>query len=190
MKIELIGMDVSMRNFGFAKAVYDTETGAIEVVDLNLAETKPADKATKKKIRQNCLDLDAAKEMQHAMVEQCKGMTLALVEVPVGSQSARAMMSCGLCIGVLSSCPIPIIPVTPTQVKKAGFGVASATKEEQIEWATEKYPDAPWMRVKSTGKLLGKNEHLADAVAAIHAGVETEEFKALIAIIAQMSGQK
>lgn len=190
MKIEILGCDPSMRNFGFAKAIYDTDTGEVDIIDLYLAQTKPADKSTKKKIRQNCLDLVDAREMQKALVEQCKGQAMAMVEIPVGSQNARSMMSCGLCIGILASCPVPIIPVTPTQVKKSGFGVASATKEEQIEWATEKYPDAPWMRVKSTGKLLGKNEHLADAVAAIHAGVETEEFKALIAIIAQMSGQK
>lgn len=187
MKIKLIGIDPSMRNFGFAKAIYDTETDEIEIVDLHLAETKPADKATKKKVRQNCLDLQAAQEMQRAMIQQCAGQALALVEVPVGSQSARAMMSCGLCIGVLSSCPIPIIPVTPTEVKKAGYGVASATKEEQIEWATTKHPNAPWLRVKKTQALLGKNEHTADAIACIYAGIKTPEFQQAVALMKSMA---
>lgn len=187
MKIKLIGMDISMRNFGFAKATLDTDTMEVFINELVLAETKAADKATKKKVRQNCLDLDDAKQMQQAMVKECAGSAFAMIEVPVGSQSARAMMSCGLCIGIISSCPTSIIPVTPTEVKKAGFGVSSATKEEMIEWAVAKHPEANWLRVKATGKLLNKNEHLADAVACIYAGINTPEFAQALAVLKQIS---
>lgn len=186
MKIKLVGMDISMRNFGFAKATLDTDTMAIVIDELVLEETKAADKATKKKIRQNCLDLEDAKQMQQAMVKQVAGSAFALIEVPVGSQSARAMMSCGLCIGIIASCPTSIIPVTPAEVKKAGFGVASATKDEMIEWAVDKHPEANWLRVKATGKLLNKNEHLADAVACIYAGIKTPEFAQALAILKQI----
>lgn len=187
MKINVVGIDCSLRNFGFAKASIDLDSMAISVKDLQLAETKPADKKTKKVVRQNCLDLEAAQEMQRALIEHCKGSSVAIVEVPVGSQSARAMASYGIVVGILASCPITIIPVTPTEVKKAGYGVASATKEEMIEWATGVYPDAPWLRVKKTQALLGKNEHLADAVAAIHAGIETPEFASSVAMLRSLS---
>lgn len=183
MKIKLIGIDPSLRNFGYASAIYDTETGGIEIVEINLVESKPADKSTKKKIRQNCLDLEDAKEQQRGLITYTAGHQLAIAEVPVGSQSARSMASYGICVGVLSSCPIPLIPVSPTEVKKAGFGSSSATKEEQIEWAVNNHPEVNWMRVKKTGKLLGKNEHPADAAAAIYAGVKTPEFQQAVALM-------
>ncbi len=189
MKIKLLGIDPSLRNFGYASAIYDTDTEKLEVVGLELVSGKPADKSTKKKIRQNCIDLEDAKEQQRGMIANAPGHALAMVEVPVGSQSARSMASYGICVGILSSCPIPIIPVSPTEVKKAGFGVASATKEEQIEWAVAKHPEAPWLRVKKTQALLGKNEHLADAVAALYAGIRTAEFQQTVALMKQMSGQ-
>lgn len=187
MKIKLIGIDPSLRNFGYASAIYDTDTGEVEIVDLNLVESKPADKATKKKIRQNCLDLEDAKEQQRGLIAYASGHQLAIAEVPVGSQSARSMASYGICVGVLSSCPVPLIPVTPTEVKKAGYGVASATKEEQIEWATTKHPNAPWLRVKKTQALLGKNEHMADAVACLYAGIKTPEFQQAVALMQAMN---
>lgn len=187
MEVKLVGVDPSLRNFGFAKVTLDLSTMKLKVDDVHLAQTKPADKSTKKVVRQNCTDLEAAKEMQRALVEHTQGAAFAFIEVPVGSQSARAMASYGICVGVISSCPVPIIPVTPTEVKKAGYGVASATKEEMIEWAIAKHPEAPWLRVKKTGEVLGKNEHLADALAAIYAGMKTPEFAAAISMLRQTS---
>lgn len=187
MKLKLIGIDPSLRNFGYASALYDTDTGEVEIVELNLVESKPADKSTKKKIRQNCLDLEDAKEQQRGMIAYASGHQLAIAEVPVGSQSARSMASYGICVGVLSSCPVPLIPVSPTEVKKAGHGASSATKEEQIEWAVTKHPEANWLRVKKTGNLLGKNEHMADAVAAIYAGIRTPEFQQAVALMKSLS---
>lgn len=189
MKIKLIGCDPSMRNFGYATGLYDIDTGELEIIDLNLVETKPADKATKKLIRQNCQDLDSAQEQFRGMIAHVtQDVAFCIAEVPVGSQSARAMMSCGLCIGVLSGCPVPIIPVTPTQVKKAGVGIGTATKDEMIAWATKRFPDAPWLTQKRKGAVeyLGKNEHLADACACLLAGIETPEFKAAVAMMKTM----
>lgn len=43
----------------------------------------------------------------------------------------------------------------------------------------EKHPKAPWLRRKQSGQdvLVNKNEHLADAVAAIHTGMQTDQFR-------------
>ena len=72
--------------------------------------------------------------------------------------------------------------MTPTEVKLAGAGKKTATKEEMINWAASQYPKANWLYQKRNGVkcLVNKNEHLADAVAAIHAGIQSETFKQLL----------
>lgn len=185
MKLKVIGIDLSLRNFGYASAIYDTDTGEVAIKDLNLVESKPAGKAVKKKTRQNFLDFEDAKIQAKGIRDYTPGHHFAFAEIPIGSQSARAMASYGISVGVIAGCKVPVIPVTPTEVKKAGYGTADATKEEMIEWASGKHPDAPWLRVKSTGNLLGKNEHLADAVAAIYAGIRTAEFFKVVELIKQ-----
>lgn len=180
-QINVVGMDPSLRNFGLVKATIDLDTMQVSAYKMSLIKSENGIKKTKT-VRKNSDDLDRAKHIQEAMVEACKDATFAFVEVPVGSQSARAMASYGICIGVLSSCPIPIIQLTPTEVKLAGTGIKTATKDEMIEAAVEWQPDAPWLRVKRSGKmeLIGDNEHLADACFAIKAGMATDEFQSII----------
>jgi Holliday junction resolvasome RuvABC endonuclease subunit len=202
-KLNIVGFDPSLSNWGIAKAVLDLDTMTFEILDLSLICTEvEKDKKTRKQVRQNSQDLDRAQLLVKGMKAACEGSWLAIAEVPVGSQSARAMASYGVCIGVLASCPVPLIQVTPNEVKLAGAGVKTATKEEMIEWAMTKYPNANWMRHKhsakgkphktSPGVMVGAfnkgdpindNEHLADAVAAIQAGIDTDQFRQLISFM-------
>jgi hypothetical protein len=184
-KIDIVGIDISLRNLGVSKGTIDLLTGEISINDLVLTETKAGDKKTAKVVRKNSEDLERAIDLREALHKQCEGAKLAFVEIPVGSQSARAMASYGICIGVLASCPIPIVQVTPTEVKLAGAGHKTATKDEMIEWAVAKYPKAPWLKVKRKGKveIVAKNEHLADAIAAIHAGVLTDQFRQVASLM-------
>lgn len=188
MIINLVSFDPSLRNWGCVNATLDTSNNVVTVTGMSLVETSEAASA-KKGVRQNSQDVSSSALLHDGMNAACEGMSLAFAEVPVGSQSARAMASYGICCGVLGGCPLPLIQVTPTEVKKAAVGHGTATKEEMIEWAVAKHPEAPWLRVKSTGKLLGKNEHLADAVAAIYAGIKTAEFKSAIAMLVSMGGK-
>lgn len=176
--INVIGIDPSLRNMGFCKATIDLDTMEVKVRDVILAETE-ANKKTAKVVRKNCDDLDRAQILHDALVKECKGYTLAFVEVPVGSQSARAMASYGICIGVLAACPIPMIQVTPSEVKLAATGSKHAAKQEMIEAAMIAHPNAPWLTRKSGGVIVpvAANEHLADATWAIHAGIKTPQFK-------------
>ena len=187
MKIEVVGLDPSLSNLGICRGIIDLDDDSIIVKSLKLVETKGAGK--KKVVRQNSEDLERAMALYQGLQEGCQGAKLAFVEIPVGSQSARAMASYGICLGVLASCPIPIIQVTPTEVKKAGYGVATATKREMIDWATATYPDANWLTVKRGGQLVvtDKNEHLADAAAAISAGIQTDQFRQLASLMRGMS---
>jgi hypothetical protein len=95
------------------------------------------------------------------------------------------MASYGICIGVLAACPVPMIQLTPTEVKLAMTGEKTATKEEMIAAAMKAHPYAKWMTRKYKGELglLASNEHLADAVGAITAGIVTNEFKGMIAMM-------
>jgi Holliday junction resolvasome RuvABC endonuclease subunit len=185
-KLNIVGFDPSLSNWGIAKAVLDLDTMTFEILDLSLICTEvEKDKKTRKQVRQNSQDLDRAQLLVKGMKAACEGSWLAIAEVPVGSQSARAMASYGVCIGVLASCPVPLIQVTPNEVKLAGAGIKTATKEEMIEWAMTKYPKANWLTHKRGGVLVptGKNEHLADAVAAIQAGLDTDQFRQLISFM-------
>lgn len=177
MILNVIGIDPSLNNMGFAKARVNTETYKIEVIDLILAETAP-DKKSAKVVRKNSDDLARAKLLHDALQRETAGCSFAFVEIPVGSQSSRAMASYGICIGVLASCKLPLIQVTPTEVKLAGYGTKTATKQDMINWAVKKYPNANWLTRKLKGEivLMNDNEHLADAVAAIEAGISTDQF--------------
>lgn len=193
MKLRIAGLDPSLSNFGIVKAFVDTDTLELEPYDLILVKTTPErDKATRKQVRKNSEDLERARLLYNGMMTNLTDVALAFAEVPVGSQSARAMASYGMCLGILAACPVPLIQVTPTEVKMAAIGKADASKLEMIAWATRKYPKAPWLRYDRNGKTYKKgdiadsNEHLADATAAIEAGLRTDQYKQAAAFWAGM----
>lgn len=129
-------------------------------------------------------DLRRAQELVGAQLIAQQGRAIAIAEVPVGSQSARAMASYGICIGILASLRIPLIEVTPNEVKLAGAGVKNATKDEMIQWAMKEFPNANWLTRRLHGEVVptDANEHLADAVGAIKAGVQTQQFRQALAM--------
>lgn len=189
-KVNVVGLDPSLSNFGIANVVLDLDTMTFDIKALTLLETQPEkDKKLKKQVRKNSEDLDRAQILHKGLIVGCKDAWIAIAEVPVGSQSARAMASYGVCIGILAACPIPLIQVTPNEVKIAATGIRTATKEEMIEWAMAKYPNAPWRLQTQNGAKhrkgdpKGDNEHLADAVAAIEAGIQTDQFQQIVAIM-------
>jgi hypothetical protein len=163
-----------------AKLELDLDTMTLGVLDLELIDTE---RMVNKSVRQNSDDLRRSREiikLFHAFVGDC---SLAFAEIPSGAQSARAALSFGISIGLLASCPKPLIQVQPFETKMATVGTKTASKEEMIIWATEKFPDAPWLRAKGGKKqVLNSNEHLADAVAIAHAGIATDQFLQLMAM--------
>lgn len=187
MFIRCAAIDPSMRNFGLVKVTVDIETFAIKIVDMKLVSTeKKTDK--KKTVRQNSDDLRRAEELTvevHQFISDCR---IVFGEIPTGGQSARAAFGFGLSIGILAGLKIakkPLIQLQPSEVKKAAVGTTTASKEEMIEWATELYPNADWRRARGNpnGKFTADNEHLADATAVAHAGVKSDEFQRIAAMI-------
>lgn len=173
--MKLGGFDPSMSNFGMVKGVYQD---SLSFSHFQLTQSEPSKIKT---VRKNSDDLERARKLHQAMQSFFADVDVVCVEIPVGSQSARAMCSYGMCIGILASLDKPLIQVTPTQLKQVVTGRNSGTKKEMIDWAMHRHPEIDWFMRKEKGELIpaNKNEHLADAIAAIYAGMLTDEFKLL-----------
>ena len=194
MLIKVVGMDPSLRNWGLAIGVYDTCTLKIKVHTLKLI--KPVIPKTKQ-VRQNSLDMLAAQQLYSKAVSAMQGAQATFVEAPVGSQSARAMASYGICNGVLGSiraAGLPFIEVSPLQVKLAGAGKPTASKKEMIDWAVSKHPEANWPRYKNKESDFNLSdaqaEHMADAIAAIYAGIASETFNQILPFLKAENKEK
>ncbi|MEG0063034.1 MAG: hypothetical protein RR740_00375 [Pseudomonas sp.] len=181
-RIKIIGIDPSLRNTGIAKGWLDLNTLEWEVEEVLLAKTE---KGKSKTVRKSSDDFDRARILVEAVREAEVGAEIAFVEMPIGSQSSDAMKSYGVCIALIATLEIPVIQVSPTQVKVHAVNDRNATKEEMIAWAHAKFPDINWLQ--RGGKLTQANEHLADACAAINAGIQEDDFKAAIKMLRKMT---
>jgi len=183
MKIPVVGFDPSLKNWGLAEATLDLDSGILSTPVLSVIQPKD-DTGTKKRVRKNSLDLERAEQLASGAFAAAARAKVIFVEVPVGSKSARAMASYGICLGVLGSLRakgMAIVEVSPEENKRHFTGDKTASKELMIATALENYPDANWPRMGKTGAIIAsKAEHMADAVAAIHAGVQTPMFQNLM----------
>lgn len=177
----ILGLDPSLRSWGLAAGKLDTDTNLVDIRKLDVFRIP---EPTGKQIRQNTQDLHVATGLMESVHPYMKAANVCFAEVPVGSQSARAMVSYGVCVGILGAnrgLGCAFIEVTPLEVKMASVGKKTASKMEMIEWAMAKYPNAPWPF--HNGKLnVGLAEHMADACAAIEAGLKTQVFQQLAAM--------
>lgn len=185
--LKVVSFDPSTSNWGICKANIDLFTSEVSIDDLILVHTE-SEKL--KGVRKDSDDIRRAKEVRHGMMEACKGAAIAISEIPFMNPGGypAANYNTGLVVGVLSSCPIPLIQVFPKDVKLASVGVKNAAKEEIIEWAMNKFPAAPWKMRKLRGNMVPTkdNEHLADAVAAIFAAMETAQFQQMVSMYNSM----
>jgi Holliday junction resolvasome RuvABC endonuclease subunit len=178
MIIPVLGMDPALRNWGLAEATLDLTTGELSTPRLSLVQPKDLEG---KQVRQNSSDLHLAEQLAEPVMALARMAKVIFVEVPVGSQSARAMASYGVCVGVLGAVRalgIPLIEVTALETKKIFTGNRNATKREMIDKAFELYPNANFPFHNK--KIPDKAEHMADAIAAIHSGVRTPTFQNLM----------
>ena len=113
---------------------------------------------------------------------------MSFIEVPVGSQSSRAMASYGICIGILGvlrAQRIPFMEITASNVKKVMTGSTTATKKDMIDAAVSRYPDLNWPRYTKKGITQISSthaEHMADAMGAVIAGTQSEQFNQLLSV--------
>jgi hypothetical protein len=177
-------MDPSLRNWGLAAGWLDLQSGHLSDVHLQVIQPK---EETSKQVRKNSKDLEIARLLVTDLNPLVWAAKVIFVEVPVGSQSARAMASYGICVGILGSfqaCGFQLIEVSPNEVKTALTGKKDATKGQMIAAARHAYAGANWPMQKDQ-VIVSKAEHMADAIGAIHAGVHTAAFQQLMRLYAK-----
>ena len=178
MLIKVMGIDMAFSNVGLAMCTVDLTNPAnpkVVVQDLCCVHTESVKKRPRG-LSKASDDLRRAREALSAIRAQIATWQpdVIVAEVPFGSQSARASWALGIAIGVLASID-DLVEVTPREVKVA-TGEPHADKSEMIEWAMDRHPEAPWAWRKYKGALISvasTNEHQADAVAAVYAGIPT-----------------
>lgn len=175
--LKVLGMDPSLRNWGMVGAHMDLrKDGSFRLHTLRHLVVQPKD-LPGKQVRQNAKDVDLACQLFDAVLPAARAADLILVEVPVGSQNSRSMVSYAVAaglLGALQSLGISFISVTPAEVKKTFTGDKNASKEKMIQEALRRHPDINFPM--HAGKVAGKAEHIADALAAIYAGAATPLF--------------
>lgn len=192
-RILVAGLDPAFAAFGISRLWLDLKTLEFEFDRFRTIWTEKL-AGKKKVVRQNSDDLRRATELHDALHEELKGCTVAFGEIPSGAQHARSAYGFGVAVGILASIKIPLIQVMPVETKLASVGSKTAEKPEIIAWAAERFPEAPWQRYEGdtknkTGKIVNRagglhidNEHVADACAVPHAGIQTPEFRQLLAL--------
>lgn len=150
------------------------EDATLALYNIELITSLPIKDKTKSKA---IIDMERIQIMVNYLDSYLKTADIIVVELPVGSQSSRASVSYGFCLTAIASIKnTKKIYVTPNQVKKVvshATDVKKPTKLDMINWAYSKYPELNWFTHKRKGKeaLTLKNEHPADAIAAIHAAM-------------------
>lgn len=185
MLIPVLGMDPSLTNWGLAEANLCLKTGVLSTPHLILVQP---DDLEGKQIRVNSNDQHRAEQLAQTVFAAARRAKVVFAEMPVGSQSARAMVSYGICIGIVASLRvegIQVIEVTAGETKKIFTGDKNAPKRKMIDKAAELYPDANFPPLHK-GKLPDKTEHLADAIATIHSGVRTPMFQNLLRLFQEV----
>lgn len=180
---KVMGLDGSLQNFGIAIGTIDTDSCKLLSID-NLVLSKTS-KSTDKKVKR--ADDDFQRFFQH-FDEVCKLATRYNVEyifgeIPSGAQDARAAFAFGGVTALLAALNYhwDVTTVTPAEVKLATTGWKHADKEDVITAIHAEFPDAPWIRSKKPNAmciekdglyLTNANEHLADGVGCILAGLK------------------
>lgn len=190
--IRVAGLDPAMAHFGIARMQLDLDSLTLSLERVRTISTEKL-AGKKKVVRQNSDDLRRAGELFTGFQEEIQGCTVAFAEIPSGAQHARSAYGFGMAVGILASCPIPIIQVMPVETKLASVGTKTADKVEVISWAAGKFPNIDWKTYSKDVVVKGKvkrkagdfhedNEHAADACAVVQAGILTPEFRQLLAL--------
>lgn len=179
--ISVMGLDGSLANFGIAVAVVDLDTKTIiEVKDLVLSKT-----AKNAKLKRATDDFTRFQQHWNIVKEVADKYNVNIMygEIPSGAQDARASFAFGGVTAMLAGLGTyyQVGVVTPAEVKVAATGNKHADKEDVIAAMHKAFPTAPWITGKKANAmnitttsglyLTNANEHLADSVGVILAGI-------------------
>jgi Holliday junction resolvasome RuvABC endonuclease subunit len=193
-EITVLGLDPGLGSTGYAIAAIDLATRRISrVIKVGIVTT---DRQKLKQVRQtsDCLRRAAHLTRNLTSIIAEHGVSMIAMEMCGASPHIYPTFSFGVMIGIAASLDRPIIEVLPNEVKLAATGNKKATKSEIVAWAVKKtgkrnvgWPTsrrANSFNVVLQGKYVTKAaEHPADALAAIEASLNTEQFKLALALL-------
>lgn len=159
--LKVIAFDPSFNNWGYSFGLLDKN--GLTITDTGVLKNKP-DKA---KRNQNLKDYDRCKELSQSITTLIRGCDLLCVELPVGSQSSRAMVSYAVCVALTATLDIDTQICTPHEVKRF-VGSNTASKDDVINWVKQKHPHLD-LSTKT------KAEHIADSIVAMYVGLTKRE---------------
>lgn len=175
--MKYLAIDSSLAHTGIAIGeILPDGSFTVEAIDLHETE-----KTKNKQVRASSDTIKRCRETYEFLQGYIRNIKPAIifVETPSGSQSASGMKSYGVTCQLIAALYPEPIEVTPDEVKVAALNSKTASKRDMINWAYNKYPELKGWEWNNKGILQDKNEHMADAIAIVHAGVQTPEFKKL-----------
>ena len=180
--IKALTLDLALTHAGMAlielplKA--DIQTSDVKVCSTFLAKTE---RQKTKQVFQNSDDLRRLKEIYSHVKRLLQEADIVFAEIPSGAQSARAALTFGAVLGMLSTIDKPLIQVQKTDRGMVVANRKSVSKQEVIDWAVKNWPDAGWHTVKRKSVLhvTNDNEHVADSLAIAVAGTRNDQWKNL-----------
>lgn len=171
----IVGMDPSIQNWGMVKV----KIGKDKIIQLqevavihSLASKKGSREA--KATYKNKEDLERGVILVKKILSFSDKADHIFVELPVASQSARACVSYGMCVGLFAAVAeigIPYTIIRNNEIKRmAGYkddAIRPVEKNEVIEYVSSQKYDSIF-----SGFKKAEHEHIADAMMTILVGVE------------------
>lgn len=190
LRVTMLGIDPGLSNTGFAVAEVDLNSQRI-VKTLELG-TIVTERQTTKTIRRTSDDLRRARKIHRELkdVVERYAITVAACEMQSTTPYKRISLNFGITLGVVASFDFYLVEMLARDVKKAVTGDRDAPKEKVIRWALEttRHDDVTWptsarqnrmdLNFRSRHVTLGA-EHQADALAVIHAALQSEQMRDL-----------
>lgn len=189
----MLGIDPGLSNTGFAIAEVDIERQKIlKTIELG---TMTTERETNVKIRRTSDDYRRARSLHRQLSTICERhqISVAAAEMATTSKFNRPSLNFGIMLGVIASFDFFLIELLPRDVKKAVTGDRDAKKEAIIRWALEttRDDDVKWP-TSSRQNRMDLNyrarhvtlaaEHQADALAVIHAALQSEQLQESISL--------
>lgn len=181
-EVKFMSMDPSLRNTAIVYGTIDLFTDTLSPTGYFIINTE---KSKDKTVRQSSDTVRRARSVISTLSEFIDDWKpdICFAETPSGSKSSSAMKSYGMSCCFIALMDPPAIQVSPIELKKVVNGTNRASKDEIIEFVKNKFPEFE-LETKSDGTVVvGRMEHVADAVVAACAGIETSQYGMLKKVI-------
>lgn len=171
--VRVLGVDPGLANLGLAvlRLSSSSRSGTVEL--LRALKTKPPQK--RRRLLQADADADRLRYLLGCIRETMEEHRPAVVvyEAPVGGRSARGVKSLAYVVGSLVTLcderSLPLLSVSPTDVKVEATGIRNASKEAVVEAMRKRFPSDCWADV-----LPSAVDHAADALAAAASALRSD----------------